>query len=204
MNVSSALVANREPPEAVQPRKAPLHYPAVTTESLTALHTSVSDPDVDVSATQELPAAWVIVAFIRMELVGTFARPAARTFHGFHRVDEFLEQLAIVDIGSGYSGCERDTSPIDQQMVLGAGPAPVYRVWAGSLAPLFVGMVAVSTEALDQSIHPPRPSLSRKVFSSRRQTPAFCQSLSLRQHVTPLPHPIAFGSMPHRIPLLRT
>jgi hypothetical protein len=111
----------------------------VTAESLTALHASVCDPKVDVSTTQELPAAWVIVAFVRMELAGTLAGPAARTFNGFHRVDEFLKQLGIVDISSGDNAYERDTSPIDQQMALRASPAPAYRVWAGSFTPFSPG-----------------------------------------------------------------
>ena len=85
-----------------------------------------------------------------MEFVGPFAGSAAKPFHGFHRVDEFLEQLGVVDIGSGDGSCERDAFPINEQMVLGARPAAVYGVGAGVLAPLFAGMLAESREALDQ------------------------------------------------------
>ena len=139
MNVGSAFVADSDPPEAVQPREAPFHYPAVATEFLAALHSSARDSDVDASVTQELPAARIIIALVRMEFVWPFSRSAAMSFHGFHRVDEFLEQLRIVDIGSGDSSSKRDASPIDHQMVFGASPTPVYRVWAGVLTPFSLG-----------------------------------------------------------------
>ncbi len=38
----------------------------------------------------------------------------------------------------------------------------------------------------------------------RRQTPAFCQSRSRRQQVTPLPKPISLGNIRQGMPLLRT
>ena len=139
-----------------------------------------------------------------MELVGTFAGPAAKTFHGFHRVDEFLEQLGVVDVGGGGGGRERDAPPVDQQVVLGPGPAAVYGAGTGLLAPLLAGTLAESREALDQSMRPARPSRSLRTRSRRRQTPAFCQSLSLRQQVTPLPQPSSRGSIPQGMPVFST
>lgn len=96
-----------------------------------------------------------------------------------------------MDVGRGDGGGERDASPINEQVVLGARSASVYRAGASILAPLLAGTLAESSEARDQSMWPPQPSLSRRTFSIRCQTPAFCQSRSLRQQVTPLPQPIS-------------
>lgn len=204
VNVGSAFVADSEPPETIEPRKSPLYYPAVTTESLAALHAPSGDPDLDASPVQESPAAWVVVPLVGVELAGSFARSSSSTLNRFDRVHDLLKEFRVVDVCGRDSSRERNASPVEKQVVLGAGSATIYRVGTGGLAPLFAGMLAESTEALDQSMHPARPSLSRKTFRSRLQTPVVCQSRSLRQQVTPLPQPSFFGSMPHGMPVFST
>ena len=82
--------------------------------------------------------------------------------------------------------------------------APVYGVGAGLLAPFLAVTLAESRQALDQSIKPTLPSLSRRARCSLRQTPACCQSRRRLQHVTPLPKPSSLGSIRQGMPLRST
>ena len=108
-----------------------------------------------------------------------------------------------MDVGGRDSRRERDASPVDQQVVLRAGAAPVYGVGAGLLAPLLAGTRAESSDALDQSMRSARPSRFLSAPSSSRHTPASCQSRSLRQQVTPL-QPNSPGSIRQGMPLFNT
>lgn len=65
-------------------------------------------------------------------------------------------------------------------------------------------MDAPSTQARLQSIRPASRNRRKNSRCKRSHTPAFCQSRSLRQHVTPEPHPICGGSIPHAMPERRT
>ena len=66
MDVRPAFVADRKPPKAVEPREASLYYPAVTAESLATLYAPAGYARTDPPATQEPPAARVVVTFVGM------------------------------------------------------------------------------------------------------------------------------------------
>jgi hypothetical protein len=109
-----------------------------------------------------------------------------------------------VRVGGRQPDCERDAVAVDDQVVLGAGLAPVDRVRTGLIAPLLARTLSVSTLARDQSMAASSPSQFKSRSCNRSQTPASCQSRSRRQQVVPLPQPIALGSIRQEIPDLRT
>ncbi|MGF6735875.1 hypothetical protein OKW50_008048 [Paraburkholderia youngii] len=56
----------------------------------------------------------------------------------------------------------------------------------------------------EKSILSTARNLARSIACNRSHTPACCQSRSLRQQLTPEPHPISAGKSRHRIPVLST
>ena len=80
---------------------------------------------------------------------------------------------------------QRQSLPVDDQMPLAGGAAAIHRAWPSLRAPFFAGAIEESTSSLASSTAPARSSSTRKETSSRVQTPACCQCLSLRQQVTP-------------------
>jgi hypothetical protein len=78
-------------------------------------------------------------------------------------------------------------------MAFRARLAAIRRIRPGRFAPLFAGTLVESMLARDQSIWSASPRRWSSTRSSRRQTPAACQSRSRRQHVGPLPQPISVG-----------
>jgi hypothetical protein len=109
-----------------------------------------------------------------------------------------------VDIGPREFRCQWDALPVDHNMALRARFASIRRIRPGFFAPPGAGTLAESSEARAQSILSASPKRSRSTRCSLCHTPAFCQSLSLRQQVMPLPQPISRGSISQGIPLRRT
>jgi hypothetical protein len=66
------------------------------------------------------------------------------------------------------------------------------------------GTLVESMLARDQSIWSASPRRWRSVRSSRRHTPAACQSRNRRQQVLPLPQPSSAGSRAHGVPVRST
>src|SRR6266511_4386969 len=66
------------------------------------------------------------------------------------------------------------------------------------------GTAAESSAARSQSMRSAWASSSRSTWCSLRQTPAWYQSRSLRQHVIPLPHPISAGKYSQGMPVFST
>ena len=90
-------------------------------------------------------------------------------------------------VGRRKTDGERDTVPVDDQVVLRSQLAPVNRVTAGEFAPLLARTLSESTLARDQSIVASSPSQFSSFVCNRSQIPAACQSRNRRQQVQPLP-----------------
>ena len=203
VHVGPPFVADRQPSVAGKPSEGPLHGPTIATQPLVARDAPSCYPRLYAPPSQEPPAARVVVTLVGVQLGGSFPGPSARALDGLHGVDQLLEGLRVMDLGAGAHHRERNAVPLEEQVTLGPGPAAVYRVGTGFLALFLAGTLAESTDALDQSTSPPRPSLSSNARRRRRHTPAFCQSRNRRQQVTPL-HPNPLGSIRHGMPLLST
>jgi hypothetical protein len=75
--VGAALVADRQAPVGQQPGQRPLHLPALSAQPRVGLHPTPGDPRADPAPPQQLPAGWVVVALIAMELGRPLAWPTA-------------------------------------------------------------------------------------------------------------------------------
>jgi hypothetical protein len=98
MDVEPALVADRQPAEAVEPSKTALDDPPVTAELLRALDAAPGDARSDVSAPASVATATVVVGFVGVQLVGSATRPAALASNRRNGVDQRLEGHAIMDV----------------------------------------------------------------------------------------------------------
>ena len=207
MNVQPTLVADDQSPELAEPSKRALHHPPVPAQPLAALYSSAGYAGDDPSPSECSSAALEVISFVSMQLAGTSSATSTQKARLLDRLDGIQhvgESVGVVDISRSADHRERDSFGVDHNMALRALFALVCGVRPCTLAPLFAGTLALSTEARDQSILPSSPNLSSSTWCSFSHTPASCQSLSRRQQVMPLPQPISGGRYDQGKPVLST
>ena len=99
---------------------------------------------------------------------------------------------------------QRHTVTVHHDMPLRAQLPAIGRILARLFAPPGAGTLALSSDARVQSMRSAFCSRWRSAPWRRFHTPAFCQSLSRRQHVMPLPQPSSWGSSSQGMPLFKT
>jgi hypothetical protein len=135
----------------------------MATQPLAGLHPTTSEPRGDASTPQGPPAAGVVIALIAMQLGRPLSwptRPAPRPDDRRDGVHHGLQQLRIVGVGRRQPDCQRDTSSVDHQVILGPGLAAVDRIRANQFPPRRARTLTESIAALDQSTWPSSPSQS--------------------------------------------
>jgi hypothetical protein len=78
MEVLAPLVADREPPEVIEPRHRPLDHPAMPPQPRLVLDPLAGDADADTPPRQEAAAAAHVVALVGVHLLRSLSRPPAR------------------------------------------------------------------------------------------------------------------------------
>ena len=205
VDIRSSLVAHQKPAVPRQPRQRALHHPPMPSEPLAGVFPSPGDAALDAATAQNFLAAREVVGLICVQFLGYLAWPTpAGTLDRSDGVHQCLKDLGVVYVGRSEHHSERNSVAVGKEVVLGAGLTTVGGACPDSLTPLLAGTLAESRLALDQSTLPLLPSTFRSARCRRRHTPAFCQSRSRRQQVTPLPKPISLGSIRQGMPLLRT
>lgn len=204
MNVNATLEAGAQLAEGSQPGMSALDHPAVPPEPIVALDAPAGDAILDPSAFEMSMASRVVVALVRMQLLGPSARPASLATHRRQGVYQFIKHHRIVTVGAGDTEDQRNALTVRDDVALAAELASVRgvgpRVWAprglGTLAPSMLTRLKSSLSALRSS---PRSAKCRPC-----QTPAACQSRSRRQQVMPLPKPNSCGNSSHGMPVRST
>src|SRR5205823_6321569 len=205
MDVSPVLVADLQAPEAVEPGERPFDHPAVASQAVLGLDTTAGDAGDDAALAQGQTEVTVVVTLVGMELVRSATGPAARLgADGLDGVDGGEHHLRIVHVRGAHQDRERDAVGVDHKMALRALFAAIRWVLARFLGPPGAGTAAESSAARSQSMRSAWASSSRSTWCSLRQTPAWYQSRSLRQHVIPLPHPISAGKYSQGMPVFST
>jgi hypothetical protein len=206
VHVQPTFVAGHQSSELAQPSERALNHPSVLAQLFAALHVAPGYPRSDTSLPQCSPASWVIVPFVGMQLErATPARSSTVVFPDrFDSIHYIGEGIGVVHVGGCADYRERNSFGVDHKMALRTRFALICGVRPATLPPFLAATLAESTEARDQSILPPSPSLSNSTWCNFSHTPACCQSRSLRQHVTPLPQPISGGKYDQGSPVLST
>lgn len=204
MNICPTFIADSEPSEPIPPSMSSLNHPAMSSKPILGLNPSAGNPRLNTTFSTSATTARIVVPLVSVQLVWAESRPPAGTGNGWHTVQQFFQDLGVVNVGRGQQQGQRNALAINEKMVFRARFALIRRVGTGFFAPFFAVIEAESTAARLQSISPALPSFSRKRRWRRSHTPAACHSWSRRQHVMPLPQPISLGSISQGIPLRRT
>jgi hypothetical protein len=207
MYVKPSLISNGQSPKSVEPGKRALHYPSVPSQLLATLYPSPGNTRSDTSLAKSPSVSLRIVPFVSVHLDRTLSRTTSSAVQRRNGIYHLLQHRRVPNVRSSAFYGQWYASSLDHKMALRAWFTPIRRVWACCLAPFFTplaGIVAESTEALDQPISPASLSLSKSSLCSFFHTSASCQSLRRRQQVMPLPQPISWGSISHCKPDLST
>ena len=207
VHVQPSLVADDQPTELAQPSKCAFDDPPVLAQLLATLHVAPGNARSDTPLSESTSAPLEIVPFVSMQLGRSFPAASAHKSRLLDRldcIDHISKSVAIMHVSRSADYRERNSFGVDHNMALRARFSFIRRIGAGTLSPFLAAMLAESTAARDHSILPASPSLSSSTWWSFSQTPACCQSLSLRQQVIPLPQPISGGRYSHGKPVLST
>ena len=125
-----------------------------------------------------------------MQFVRAAAGAAGLAADGRDGIQQVFERHAVVDVGPGQQKGEREAAPVRDNVPLRARFAPVCRVRASGLAPLFAAIEALSRHARLQSIRPAARNRRSNARRSRSHTP---RPLPVPQpppagHARPAPH----------------
>lgn len=204
MDIRTALITNSQPAKLVQPGKSTLNHPAGFTQAATISCSSFSQQCFDTQKSQSNPVWLRVIAAITLYDIRSFSRPPWFAFYWRDCLNKWKKLSNIIAISTRKFYCKRHSVSISYYMVLTAVFASICGVWAGFLPPKTARTDAESTTAREKSILSAFLNLLSKVWCILSQTPAFCQSRSLRQQVIPEPQPISFGKCSQPMPVLNT
>ncbi len=189
MDLWVALVAGPQTAEVVQVREAALDDPALTAQPGAVFAAAASDHRFDAALPEQPAVLVVVVAAIGEDRVGLPAGPAelAGDRPGVQVIQQRHELGDVVAVAARQGDGERDAGRVDEEVVLGARAGTIDGGGPRQEPPKRARTWQPSTAARDQSIAPAALSLTSRCRCSASQTPAFCQSRSRRQAVTPEP-----------------
>lgn len=204
MNVDAALEAGAQLAKGSEPGMGALDNPPMAPEPVIALDAFAGDAILDASALEVGTAPRVVITFVRMQLLGPAAAPAALAAHRWQCVNQLIEHHRVMAVGSGDAKDQRDALAVRDDVALAAEFAPVRGVGARIRAPRGLGTLAPSTLARLKSSLSALRSSSSNARCRRCHTPAACQSRSRLQQVMPLPKPSSWGRCSQGVPVRST
>ena len=204
VDVGTALEADPEPTELMQPRQRPLHNPAMNSETAAVRRVSFGQDGLDAASAQFLAVGFGIVAPIPLHGFGPASRVPDFPRDWWDRIYQGHQLRYVMGVGGAENRCQRNALRIRDDVVLAARLAPVGRVGARFSPPKTARTDALSTTARDQSIASASRNLASRTSWTFCQTPCSCHACKYRQHVMPEPHPISFGNISQGMPLRST
>src|SRR5689334_17779280 len=131
MDVGAALVADGQPAEAIQPRQRTFHYPAVPTQPLAGFDAFTGNTAFDAAPSKVSAAVTRIVGFIGVEFFRPPTRATKATLDGRDRVQQGLENRAIMLVCPRDFHGQGDALALDDHVALGTRFTPIGRVGPG-------------------------------------------------------------------------
>lgn len=204
MEVGAYLVADPQAFELVQPGEGPLDDPACLAQAGAVRGAATGDLRCDPTSSDKAAVLVEVVAAVGEESPGPVAGPASEAADARNGVQQWHELGDVVAVPAGQRGSERGSVPVDDQVVLAAGPGPVDRRRSGVSPPLRALTCEPSTAASSMFSRPAARNSARSTSCRRGQTPASVQSLNRRQAVTPLQPVLSAGTSAQLTPLHST
>jgi hypothetical protein len=204
MDVGATFVTDAQTAELMQPTERTFYHPAGLSQTTAMRLTTAGQLINDAQTAQQSAVSGTAVGAIALNQIRASARSSHFAAHCWHRRQQRLQLTAVIHVGSGQLDAQRNALGIGEKMMFAARFAAVGRVGPRLEPPKTARTLLESTTARDQSS---RSAACNRRSSSRwslSHTPAFCQSRSRRQHVTPLPQPNSCGKSCQAMPLLST
>ena len=187
MDIQPSFKADSQLAKASKPSVRSLHHPAMLSQPFAAFNAAPGNTARDASLPEMATAAFVVIAFVSMQLRWSLARSTLQACNARDRIQAPLEHHGVMSVRPADKNHQRDASGVYDDVPLGAEFSSVGGVRACFLAPRGLGTEEPSILARLQSIW----SCSRKRISmawcNLCQTPAALQFRSRRQQVMPLP-----------------
>jgi hypothetical protein len=158
----------------VEPGEGALDDPAFAAEVGSVLGVAFGDERSDPTGAQRLSVWLGVVAAVGEERVGAAAWSSALATQRWDRLDERQQLGDVGAVGGGEQAGERVTVGVGDQVMLGAGLAPIDRTRPGFAAPKSARSEAESQTARERSSRPARRSRASSSSCSCCQTPACC------------------------------
>ena len=137
MDVASAVVADEESFELVEPGEGALDDPADTAEAGAVFGLAAGDPGLDAAGAELPPVLVVVVAAVGGDPVGSAARSADASAHRWDAFNERDQLGDVVAVAAGERPGERDPGRVDEQVMLGTISGSINRARARLGAPFF-------------------------------------------------------------------
>lgn len=112
-----------------------LDDPAVDTQPGAVVGAATGEFGVDPLAAQHPAVFVVVVGAVGVERAGAATGASAPSTHRRNRFDQWGELGDVVAVAAGQCRRERDTVPLGDDMMLGAGPCTIYRARTGFRPP---------------------------------------------------------------------
>jgi hypothetical protein len=137
VDLGSAVVADEQPLEVMQPGEGALDDPAGAAEPGAVTGLATGDLGGDPEPAQQAPVLVVVVAAVGGDALRATTRPADQAPHGRYALEK-REQLGdVVAVAARERPRERDPGGVYQEVVLGAGSGSINRARARLGAPFF-------------------------------------------------------------------
>jgi hypothetical protein len=204
VNIGTAFVANAQAAELIQPTERALDHPAGSAQAAAMWPARARQSSGDAQSAQPLLMRAAAISPISLHDFGPLPWPTGFAAQRGDRQHQGLQLAAVMDVGRGDLGAQRNALGVGAKMMFAARFAAVGRIWPRLKPPKTARTLLESTTARDQSI---RSATCRRRNNSRwsfSHTPACCQSRSRRQQVMPLPHPSSSGRSRQAMPVLST
>jgi hypothetical protein len=137
MHVCASLVADKQALELVEPGKRALDDPALTPEPGAMLRIAARDHGLDASLAEQPTVRVVVVAAIGDHAFGSSARPSRLAGNRRHLLEQGDQLGDVVAVAARERPSEWKPAAVYEEMVLGAGTAPVDRARPRFGAPFF-------------------------------------------------------------------
>lgn len=134
MDIGSALVADTQPAETVEPTECAFDHPAPFTQAFARLDAIAGYAWSDATAAQPGPMGTRSICLVGVQFGRTFAWPARQPGYGWDSFEQRDQHPGIMYLSPRYARHQRQSALVDEQMVLASELAAVGGIGAGMLS----------------------------------------------------------------------
>jgi hypothetical protein len=185
------------------PRQRPFDIPPMNAQTAPVRGIALRKDGRNALLPQPLTLCFAVIPTVALKSLRTKLRTSAASQHQRNGFDQRLELRYIVDVRRRDLRRQRNALRFGQDMMFRARFGAICGIRSNFDPPKTARTDELSTKALDQSSLPSPWSNESMTWCNIVQTPAACQSRSLRQQVMPEPQPISRGRSAHAVPVLR-